>query len=456
MMRPLEIVSMEATSATWSLAWRNSLPGKTYANLMQGLSESLRPLLATSYFAKIANILSLASICLLFMLSPFVGTGINAALALFAFACAMFDRLVNPPAEQDNTALLIPLFLLIGIHVVAVGASPYLMASIKGFSKLVVYWLAFAALMLNLRNRRGLVILLVVLAAAFLESAYGLYQYHIKVAPLALWEDAEATIQLTRVYGSLRNPNLLAGYLLPIIPLAVAGLAAFKNRIYKVFCGMTALMAILCLGFTYSRGAMVGLALEGLVLFVFAAIWLVQTPRLKPWMKWGLLLGALAGVIGLLLFFPGLHDRILSITTTRGHSSNSFRMNVWTAVFAMIRDSWLFGVGVGNKAFMSAYSLYMVSGFEALSAYNIYLEVLVETGIIGILAFGWLLFGALGRCTLMIVRHENRIWAAALLAALLGMMAHGMVDTVFFRPSVQLLFWLILAMVMRLDKGAVS
>lgn len=456
MMRPLELISMEATSASWSLAWRNSLLGRLYANLMRGLSDGLRPLLATSYFAKVAHLLSLASICLLFLASPFVGTGINAALVFVAFGCAMFDRLVNPPTNQDNTALMLPLFLLIGINIVAVGASPYLMASVKGFAKMVVYWLAFAALIINLRNRRGLVILLAVLAATFLESAYGLYQYHIKVAPLALWEDAEAAVQLTRVYGSLRNPNLLAGYLLPIIPLAVAGFAAFKNRIYKGFCGVTALMAIVCLGFTYSRGAMVGLALESLVLFAFAAMWIIQTPRLKPWMKWGILIGAMAAAVGLLLCFPGLHDRILSIATTRGHSSNSFRMNVWTAVIAMIKDSWMFGVGVGNKAFMSAYSLYMVSGFEALSAYNIYLEVLVETGIIGILAFGWLLIGALGRCTLMIARHDHRIWAAALFAALLGMMAHGMVDTVFFRPSVQLLFWLILAMVMRLDRGAVS
>ncbi|MNL44965.1 hypothetical protein D3C87_1675770 [compost metagenome] len=51
----------------------------------------------------------------------------------------------------------------------------------------------------------------------------------------------------------------------------------------------------------------------------------------------------------------------------------------------------------------------------------------------------------------------SRPWATAAIAALVGLMIHGMVDTVFYRPSVQILFWLTLAVVIHLphrEQGA--
>ena len=45
------------------------------------------------------------------------------------------------------------------------------------------------------------------------------------------------------------------------------------------------------------------------------------------------------------------------------------------------------GIGVGNQNFREIYGLYMKTGFDALSAYNIYLETAVESGIFALLAF---------------------------------------------------------------------
>ena len=53
----------------------------------------------------------------------------------------------------------------------------------------------------------------------------------------------------------------------------------------------------------------------------------------------------------------------------------------------MFKDNWLLGIGVGNKNFREIYGLYMKTGFDALSAYNIYLETAVESGIFALIAF---------------------------------------------------------------------
>jgi hypothetical protein len=45
----------------------------------------------------------------------------------------------------------------------------------------------------------------------------------------------------------------------------------------------------------------------------------------------------------------------------------------------MFKDNWLLGIGVGNQNFREIYGLYMKTGFDALSAYNIYLETAVES-----------------------------------------------------------------------------
>lgn len=415
------------------------------------LHDALRGWIQGSVFARHAEALALGATGLLFLASPWVGTGINAALVLLALAFVIFRLLCQPDTRAPFSALDLLVLAFIAVHVISAGFSYYLVPSLKGIAKMVIYWGAYFVFRQVLQSRQAFMVVVgALLGTAALESAYGVYQWIIGVEPLANWEDPETLDPLTRVYGSLMNPNLLAGYLMAVFPLALTAAAVWRGPWRVVAIGAAALSP-LCVWFTYSRGAYIGMV-ASIAVFGLMATWLAW-PRLKQQRK--LMYGAAAGVVGVfglvvarIATSPQLQERIASIFTLRGHSSNSFRMNVWLGVADMVRDNWVIGIGIGNTTFRKMYGLYMVSGYEALGAYNVFLEVLAEMGVVGLAVFLALLVAFVARNLDTFRRGQGaqRWWAAAILAALAGTFAMGMVDTVFYRPSVQLQFWLLLAM----------
>jgi len=150
----------------------------------------------------------------------------------------------------------------------------------------------------------------------------------------------------------------------------------------------------------------------------------------------------------------------------RNDSSNNFRRNVWTAVIDMIRDRPILGIGPGNTAFNKVYPLYMKPKFTALSAYSVLLEIAVETGFIGLSCFLWLLTVTINQGLLQIKnlrdaqfnslnsqeespnsQSNQAFWLIGAIATLIAMMTHGFFDTVWYRPEVNMLWWLMVAII---------
>ena len=152
----------------------------------------------------------------------------------------------------------------------------------------------------------------------------------------------------------------------------------------------------------------------------------------------------------LILASASLRARIFSIFAMRNDSSNSFRFNVYQSSWQMFQDNWLLGIGVGNKNFREIYGLYMKTGFDALSAYNIYLETAVESGIFALIVFvvylGMQIFYSL-KYIFTSKNYCNVILMCVAFVSLIGVMVHGMVDTVFYRPQVQIVFWTLMALI---------
>ena len=123
-------------------------------------------------------------------------------------------------------------------------------------------------------------------------------------------------------------------------------------------------------------------------------------------------------------------------------------MNVYHSSLEMLRDNWILGIGVGNQTFREIYGLYMLTGFDALSTYSVPLEIAVESGVFALLSFvaylGYLLIDAVK----FMCRPNDltcKIILSTVILTILGVMTHGLFDTIYFRPQVQFVFWTMMA-----------
>ena len=468
-----------AMNSVWQQLTLANLPlsqwqsGSYLLNLAIG---SLRSWRQSSWLMQWAEPLGFVLLGLTFGLAPFVN---NALVGVLMAAGAAFWVLLT--VSDDRAIALTPIHLLVllywGIATVATAMSPVKVAAATGWTKLTLYLLFFALMARILRSPRWRSWLIAVfLNVSLIVSFYGVRQWIDKVPPLATWNDPTSTqANVTRVYSFLGNPNLLGSYLLPAIALSAAALFVWKGWATKVLALTMLVVNCACLRYTDSRGAWIGFV--ALLVVFLVLLWYWYSPLMpRFWRTWALPLGlgGLAGalILGVALVEP-LRDRVSSMFIGRGDSSNNFRINVWTAVIEMIRDRPILGIGPGNTAFNKVYPLYMKPRFTALSAYSVLLEIAVETGFIGLMCFLWLMTVTVNQGLLQIknlrdsqfnnsnLEEESRnpqskipnlksnqgFWLIAAIATLVGMMAHGFVDTVWYRPEVNMLWWLMVAII---------
>ena len=408
-----------------------------------------------SWLLQWAETIGLLLVSLVLVAGPFVST---ALIGLLLIACGGYCLLL---AITDNTRLVLtPVHLLVclywGIATVATAFSSVREEAFSGWIKLTLYIIFFALSSIVLRSAtlRSWVIG-IFLHVALVVSVYGIRQEIFGAEQLATWNDPTSQLaQDTRVYSYLGNPNLLAGYLLTAVALSMAAFFVWRLWLPKILAATMVFANSACLYFTDSRGGWIGMLAAILVFLLFLRLWWgAYLPRF--WRKWLLPLvfgGIAAFLITAVIFVEPLRLRVTSIFAGREDSSNNFRMNVWAAVFEMIGDRPLIGIGPGNDAFNAIYPLYQRPRFTALSAYSIFLEIIVETGFIGLSAFLWLLIVTYqhGYKTLNYLRESGSkqgFWLIAALAAMAGMLAHGVVDTVWYRPQISSLWWLSMAIV---------
>jgi putative inorganic carbon (HCO3(-)) transporter len=287
------------------------------------------------------------------------------------------------------------------------------------------------------------------LAGELVTSVIGIRQLYGDSSALARWSDNNSVAQGTvRIYSTLENPNLLGGFLLPILPLAVVALLRWHGRARRLFALTALVLGLVALVLTYSRGAWMGMVASlGLLGLLLA---MRQTRHWPPFWRRTLpillLVGSAVALAVLVTQVEPLRVRVMSLVAGREDSSNNFRINVWTSVLAMIQDRPWIGIGPGNSAFNLIYPLYQQPKFNALSAYSIPLELTVEAGIPGLLA-GLGLFVTAMRTGLAQWRSDGPLVLPSLaaVAVFAGLGIQGLTDTIFFRPEVQLLAFFCLA-----------
>lgn len=282
--------------------------------------------------------------------------------------------------------------------------------------------------------------LLVTVGAAV--ALFGVYQYiFYDPATAGAWVDSDMFSGITnRVYSTLDNPNVLAEYLLLITPFAAACVFTGKTWWQKAFFFCCLLVMVVCMVVTFSRGGYIGLILA-------AAIFIVMLDARF----------ILLGLIGIVALYFVLPDTVIERFTSIGNmsdSSTSYRVYIWMGTIAMLKDYWLSGIGPGSAAFNLIYPAYSYNTISAPHAHNLYLQLMSDSGIIGLLIFALLLF-SFYRMTLSAfsrtrsrMPHDksSRIYLIAVVSSVSGYLLQGFTDYSFYNNKVMFLFWVIIAL----------
>ena len=245
----------------------------------------------------------------------------------------------------------------------------------------------------------------------------------------------------------LTNPNILAGALAPIVPVALAFIVQGDRR-GRVLGAATLVPAVGMLLLLQSRGALFALG-AGL------AIWITLYNRwFLPLIPIGLLVvlyinQARGGPSPAQLFYG-------KIGTPTGGTLIE-RQDMWAQSVNLIRQSPILGIGLGAyprvAPFAAPYSP-AHPGFVAPHTHNLFLQVALDTGIFGLAAFVALLGAALWSAWRAVRAGVERHLGIAILAALTIIVVHGLGDTIVWGTAKSsIVLWMLLALATGLDKA---
>lgn len=428
-----------------------------FNNILQFTQERLGFLYKNSLFLQNIDKLIFVSIILVFLTSTVMSSDIIGFIALITVFLTFVKILTKPEERLDCKSFELFLLAYFMFVIVSLAGSTLFHLSLKGFFKTFTYMSFYISMVQYLKNNKNhipYVLGAIGLCVSF-ESVIGFLQNFAKVDEISTWQDVSNLNPeqvMTRVYGTLKplNPNLLGGYFVAGIP-ALYGLSAYFLSDKKVKFSLTtlilALLSTLTLFLTGCRGSYIGMMVIMISMFGISAKYLWKNYK-------QIYLSIVGGVFALatsaLLFVSSLRARVFSIFAMRKDSSNSFRFNVYHSSLDMFKDNWLLGIGIGNQNFREIYGLYMKTGFDALSAYNIFLEIAVESGIFALISYLGFLILLIKNAIQFILKSDDTksvILLATGLISIVAVSVHGFVDTVFFRPQIQFVFWTMVAIV---------
>lgn len=240
--------------------------------------------------------------------------------------------------------------------------------------------------------------------------------------------------------GQGTNPNIVGGMLAALAPLALALLFSQRRR-EQILGAVASSPIVLALLILQARGAWAalvgGLALGAAMLRRwFLPIFLFLTLAL-------LFLNQQLG--GAEALSNVLYGRIGMIT---GDTTQE-RVALWTQAVDLIRSHPLTGIGMGAYEFVAPYAppySPQAPGLDVPHAHNVFLQVALDTGLLGLVGFVGVLVTAFAAAW----RAQRAKIAAplplALLISLTVMILHSLGESVFWHLKAQWLLWFVYGM----------
>lgn len=285
----------------------------------------------------------------------------------------------------------------------------------------------------------------------FLLSLHGIYQYIIAVPIPSGWVSATEAGVRTRVFSLTGSPNIFGSLLVMGAPLMASLMYYCKSPLLKflALCGTGSMC--LCLLFTFSKGAWLGIVLA----VVIFSLYLDKR-----------LLGIMGGAVALILVaVPSVTNRLTYLFTSDYAEASAVggRTLRWETGWNLLHDNnpWLgFGLGrFGGAVAMNNQVLDETEEFSYFYMDNYYLKTLVEMGYIGLIFFV-LLLAALAVWSIRAIHQSGcgyavdcsidplfrnqgnlQVMAVGIFAGLAGVLTHCYFENIFEEPYMMAYFW---------------
>ena len=288
------------------------------------------------------------------------------------------------------------------------------------------------------RLPRPLQLILAFLTVSVLVSVIGIGQKVFGVTAEGIWVDPKQFPDIkVRVYSTLVNPNILAGYLVLVIAYSTAFFNQSKayKKLRLIFLA-TGFAAALCLLYTYSRGNWVACAV---MLLAFCVLFCRKA--FIPVLGGGAAALALGGTAVL--------HRLESIRGGYGGDTSIALRMAYLKSTKWIIEEFPWGVGwYGYRFVYPTYNFYLADKSVIMyHCHNIFLNVWAELGWHGLLVFLCIWWGIFLPNAWKLAYKGRRLWLKAMgrgyVLATVGIIVGGLTDHVYFNTQMGLLFWLL-------------
>jgi O-antigen ligase/tetratricopeptide (TPR) repeat protein len=288
------------------------------------------------------------------------------------------------------------------------------------------------------------------------------------------WEGPHLAFAL-RATGPFVNPDHFASYLAMVLPLALVTALLRIDLVPRAWASavrmtsMAGAFVILCaIVLSLSRGGWIATALS---VGALVALFFAQPERRRAafgrhtdsrTLRWLALAAGGLFLFALMLIGPqgrNLTDVRLAETVSTGLSLSERGM-LYQRTLAMIHDFPLFGVGMGawGELFNRYVSPPWSRFFYYRDAHNDYLQFAAESGLITLLALGWLCWCLLRRIGAAMRAGDPRKWPllAAVVASTIAVALHELIDFNLHVPANAVLLAVLLGLGLRIATPASS
>jgi len=288
------------------------------------------------------------------------------------------------------------------------------------------------------------------------------------IAPVGVRWSTGKLFALSRLYSRFPlllkdsiNPNVLAGALVVIMPMALSlALPGGERRrcLLRVAMGLSFLLMLFILVLTQSRGAYIAIAFSLLSIAILHNRWFLLSLPL--------------GLAGLAVAWwrLGTQPLVDLLVTTQTIGGWEGRREVWSRAIYMVQDFPYTGIGMGtfNQVANLLYPFFLAGpDAEIPHAHNLFLQIGVDLGLPGLVAY----LALLTACFLMAwraytweksqipnpkseIRNPKSQIAIGLLGSLTALVVHGLMDAVTWGTKPSVVTWAVFGVTMALYRLA--